>query len=130
MRVERYDMGGLTETLPNMIEGRTDHACGSYLRMDGTQVSVGSVCGVHCTTTSKYIFLQVLLVAGGQNTHFETISSTEVLVGDSPSWTMATPLPFAAHGLSATTLSNTLYMSGKEKSIGPCPVSPSPIFIL
>ena len=45
MRVERYDnIGGLIETLPNLKEPREYHACGSYLRLDGTQVSVYYAC--------------------------------------------------------------------------------------
>jgi len=95
MRVERYDnggiYGGLIETLPNLSEPRDRHACGSYLRLDGTQV---------------------LLVTGGQNKDLRTISSTEVLVRTASAWTASTPLPFAAYGLRATTMNNILYLSG------------------
>ena len=45
MRVERYDdRRGLIETLPNLIKPRARHACGSYLKMDGTQESVDHAC--------------------------------------------------------------------------------------
>ena len=45
MRVERYDnRRGLIETLPNLIKPRARHTCGSYLKMDGTQVSVDHAC--------------------------------------------------------------------------------------
>merc|ERR1719186_1830473 len=66
--VSRYDRMGWVEDLPHLIEGRDHHGCGSYLRVDGTQV---------------------LLVAGGQDRDYHAISSTEVLTGDSPAWTMA-----------------------------------------
>merc|ERR1712106_985953 len=101
MRVERYgferydNIGGLIETLPNLCEPRDKHACGSYLRLDGTQV---------------------LLVTGGQNKDLRTISSTEVLVRTASAWTASTPLPFAAYGLRATTMNNILYISGGFKS--------------
>ena len=41
--VSRYDMMGWVEDLPQLIEGRWDHGCGSYLRVDGTQVSIDSI---------------------------------------------------------------------------------------
>jgi len=79
MRVVRYDNRRcLIETLPNLKEPRCRHAGRSYLRMDGTQV---------------------LLVAGGVDIHFGTISSTELLVKTASAWTASTPLPFAAYGL-------------------------------
>ena len=41
--VSRYNMQGWVEDLPQLIEERYAHGCGSYLRDDGTQVSVDSV---------------------------------------------------------------------------------------
>ena len=41
--VSRYDRMGWVEDLPQLIEGRYDHGCGSYLRVDGTQVSIDSI---------------------------------------------------------------------------------------
>ena len=41
--VSRYDRLGWVEDLPQMIEGRYNHGCGSYLRVDGTQVSIDCV---------------------------------------------------------------------------------------
>ena len=41
--VSLYDMEGWVKDLPQLIEGRWYHGCGSYLRLDGTQVSVGCV---------------------------------------------------------------------------------------
>ena len=57
--------------------------------------------------------VQVLLVAGGYYGGY--ISSTEVLTGDSPAWTMATHLPMdmAVAGVRGISLHNTVYMTGK-----------------
>jgi hypothetical protein len=41
--VSRYGMDGFIEDLPQLVVGRYDHGCGSYLRLDGTQVSIGCV---------------------------------------------------------------------------------------
>ena len=50
--VARYDRMGWVEDLPQLIEGRYNHGCGSYLRVSGTQVSIDSVvysCECVCT---------------------------------------------------------------------------------
>ena len=61
--------------------------------------------------------VQVLLVAGGTTgaggSAVGGLSSTEVLTGDSPAWTMATPLPRAVDGMRGISLDNTVYMTGK-----------------
>ena len=59
--------------------------------------------------------MQVLLVAGGYRFDDDggPLSSTEVLIGDSPVWTMATPLPRALDGMASVTLDNTVFMIGK-----------------
>ena len=41
--VSRYDLQGWVEDLPQLIEGRYGHGCGSYIRVDGTQVSIDSI---------------------------------------------------------------------------------------
>ena len=41
-KVSRYDALGFVEDLPSLVEGRSHHGCGSYLReADGTQVRYG-----------------------------------------------------------------------------------------
>merc|ERR1711892_541680 len=91
--VSRYDLQGWVEDLPQLIDGRDSHGCGSYLRVDGTQV---------------------LLVAGGAGGGHGSLSSTEVLTGDSPAWTKATPLPRALGGLRGISLDNIVYMTGGD----------------
>ena len=39
------------------------------------------------------------------------LSSTEVLVGDAPSWRVTTPLPRLLYGMRGITLGNTLYLT-------------------
>ena len=40
-KVSRYDALGFVEDLPSLVEGRSHHGCGSYLReADGTQVDM------------------------------------------------------------------------------------------
>ena len=99
---------GWVEDLPQLIEGRYNHGCGSYLRVSGTQVSIDSV--VWCTHVS--VCVQVLLVAGGWKNGHGPLSSTEVLTGDSPVWTMATPLPRIVYSAGSVTLDNTVFISG------------------
>ena len=36
--VARYDILGYVEDLPPLLVGRWNHSCGSYTRIDGTQV--------------------------------------------------------------------------------------------
>ena len=59
--------------------------------------------------------LQVLLVAGGWvcKPVCRPLISTEILVGDSPVWTAAKPLPKAIDHTRGITLDNYLYMIGK-----------------
>ena len=41
--VSMYDMQGHLEDLPQLIVGRYWHGCGSYLRLDGTQVKMAII---------------------------------------------------------------------------------------
>ena len=59
-----------------------------------------------------YVCVQVLLVAGGYDADYYTISSTEVLIGDSPAWTSTTPLPMIVFGVASVSLYNTVFISG------------------
>jgi len=91
-RVTRYDEDGFVENLPSLLFGRYRHGCGSFIRDDGHQV---------------------LLVAGGLLSDQDTsMSSTEVLAPGSDTWTLATPLPWARHGLAGVTIDNRLFMTG------------------
>ena len=36
--VSRYDLLGWVEDLPPLLNGRTDHGCGAYMKEDGSQV--------------------------------------------------------------------------------------------
>ena len=58
-----------------------------------------------------YWIFKVLLVAGGNNGHMH-LSSTEVLTMESPSWSLATPLPRALAGVRGVTVGGRLYMTG------------------
>ena len=56
---------------------------------------------------------QVLLVTGGYSGNNDLLDSTELLVPGSGSWRLATGLlPRPMSGLSVTTLTNTLYLTG------------------
>ena len=52
------------------------------------------------------------MVAGGVDSNYDTISSTEVLTTDSPAWTMATPLPRAVYGVRGITIGNIVTLTG------------------
>jgi len=90
-RVARYDQLGYVEDLPSLLVGRWHHGCGSYLReTDGTQV---------------------FLVAGGYY-NYDYMSSTEVLIGNSPTWALTTPLPRILVAMRAVTVQGVLYLTG------------------
>jgi len=91
--VSRYDLLGWVEDLPPLLNGRTDHGCGAYMKEDGSQV---------------------FLVAGGYGNGFNDHKSVEVLTADSPTWTHTTHLPSAVYGLRGVTVANILYMTGGE----------------
>ena len=55
-----------------------------------------------------------MLVAGGWDGP-SRLSSTEVLVGDSPVWTMVSPLPFVLSHMSGATVGNTVYIAGTDR---------------
>ena len=57
---------------------------------------------------------QVLLVTGGQDSNYDGLDSTELLVLGSGSWRLATGLlPRPIWGVGVATLENTLYLTGK-----------------
>ena len=58
-------------------------------------------------------FLQVLLVAGGDDNHYNHLYSTEVLTMDSPGWTLTTPLPSVLEAVRGVTLGRMFYLTGK-----------------
>jgi len=90
--VSRYDSLGWVEDLPPLVEGRGDHACGSYVRLDGAQV---------------------LLVAGGFDVdNNQRLASTEVFTEESNRWKLTNPLPRALEGFSGVTLGNIVYIIG------------------
>jgi len=88
--VSRYDTLGYLEELPSLINARWNHACGAYLREDGTQI---------------------LLVTGGD---MFDIRPTKILPSDSPGWLLASPLPRKMYLMKGVTVSGVLYMTGGE----------------
>lgn len=89
--VSLYDLRHGYDLAP-LNQGRVFHACGAFLRSDGTQI---------------------LMVAGGLKAkRGDVLSSTEALVGlHAPAWTITSPLPRAVRGGSAT-LANKFYIAG------------------
>ena len=53
----------------------------------------------------------MLLVAGGVDSNFKILSSTEQLDGESASWKTTNSLPWAVFGVVGISLDNTLYMT-------------------
>jgi len=88
--VERYNEKGFVEKLPDLIEGRFSHGCGSY-EIDGSKV---------------------LIVAGGKGANRDHLASTEKLVAGATSWTTAQPLPRRLSGVASVSVRNAVYIIG------------------
>merc|ERR1712059_151262 len=90
--VDRYTATGTHTTLPNMIQARYAHACGSYTGSGGEKV---------------------LLVAGGYDGS-NLLDSTEILTLGSHSWQYAAKLPRGLSSGRAAVLSNTILLTGGD----------------
>ena len=58
--------------------------------------------------------LEVLLVAGGLDTTFTEMSTTEVLAKGSDGWVLTISLPWAVLGVKGVNLGNLVYMTGQS----------------
>ena len=90
--VSVYGVKGWEGDLPNLLEGRYDHACASYMKRGK----------------------RVMIVAGGSGT-FPGYDSTEILTMGAKAWTTVTPLPRYLEGPRMVTLDNKVYITGTEK---------------
>ena len=54
----------------------------------------------------------MILVAGGRDTNYQFLASTEQLVGETASWKTTTSLPRALWGVVGISVDNTIYMTG------------------
>ena len=61
---------------------------------------------------SNINYLKVYLVTGGMDSATNTLSSTEILVHGSSSWTNSAPLPTPRQALVGATLNNKIVMTG------------------
>ena len=92
--MSQYGPEGFIADLPDLVNGRWDHACAGF-HDDEDQF--------------------VLLVAGGRTLSAQPTDSTEILkVGLSSNWTAVPPLPHGLVGLKATTVNNLIYLVGEE----------------
>jgi len=90
--VSRYDSAGWLEALPQMLEFRNWHGCGSY-NTDSGEMS--------------------LLVAGGWDMHsLNFISSVETLTLGSSTWTFAPSLPRPMSNMAGASLGNKIFILG------------------
>ena len=90
--VSRYDTAGWLEALPQMLQFRNWHGCGSY------QTDTGET---------------VLLVAGGWHmTDLTFLSSVETLTIGSSTWSFAPSLPRAMSNLKGASVDNKILMLG------------------
>merc|ERR1719186_135094 len=87
--VARYNLQGHVENLPEMIQGRWYHGCGSY-NSGGTMV---------------------LIIAGGQGAYYP-LSSTEKITPGATAWTMFNPLPRTLCAMATVQLDNTIMLTG------------------
>jgi len=89
--VDRYDREGFYENLPDMNVARKGHGCG-ILQKDGKKV---------------------LVVAGGYHRDSETISSVEMLVEGSYTWTITSDgfPPGKMYGMGSVSLNNKIYFT-------------------
>ena len=103
------------ESLPQLNEGRYEHACGSYYS-NGTRVNI-----MILSNLLFYLILKVLVVAGGSYTpkgrHPPQRSSTEILTGDSNSWKVSGQRGFSLpmlHAVASVSTETSLLIFGKK----------------
>jgi len=89
--VSRYGTGGHIEDLPSLNQGRINHGCGAYTDDSGEQV---------------------LLVVGGRDDGWTSISSTELLPRSSSAWVTVNSLPRKISGVRVATMGGSLYLTG------------------
>ena len=103
--VSRYNSTGYMEDLAELNVGRSSHGCSSYYK-DGAQASL-------CDSVIMfvYLFIKILLVAGGWDDGDSRLASTEIF--DSGSWRLVGALSHPASGVRGARLGNTVFMTGE-----------------
>ena len=137
--VIRYDLSGVVETLPSLINRRSGHACTNFMvtiwrleSKDLVSMSAGfegeegqKVSIIHPSKliqefgfllwfrqTGHGLFQTFLVTGGYQNWGLGYLSSTELLTVGDTAWQSAGPLPSNLNGLSCITLDNVPYALG------------------
>ena len=102
--MSRYNITGWMKDLTVLNVGRWDHGCSSYYK-DGAQVSI-----CNSVIMFVYLFIKILLVAGGYDGDY-TLASTEIF--DSGSWRLVGELSHPANVVRGARLGNTVFMTGE-----------------
>ena len=103
--VSRYNfLTGWVEDLAELNVKRESHGCSSYYK-DGAQVSI-----CKSVIIFVYLFIKILLVAGGYDGDSE-LASTEIYY--SGSWREVGELSHPVYGVSGARLGNTVFMTGE-----------------
>jgi len=89
-KVSVFDKNGFVEQLPDLLTGRSCHACGFFINNDKKKV---------------------LLVAGGWEKYNNLASTESLLIGDA-SWQIAGSLPNAVNGIRGVSISNKIFLTG------------------
>merc|ERR1719507_16514 len=93
--VNRYDsQGNYLGSLPDLGTARSDHACATFVSSDGEEG---------------------LLVAGGEDTKWIKLTSTEVYLPSTRSWTSGGDLPRALIVLRAAHLNQRVVVTGGKE---------------
>jgi len=93
--VAQYNLQGYIKNLPDLTEGRWDHGCGMYNGKGNT----------------------VMIVAGGEGSNYEPISSTETMVMGDSAWKTVSPLPQSLSKIAFVSMGQYfLVLGGKSRS--------------
>ena len=103
--VSRYSITGWVGDLAELNVGRRNHGCSSYYK-DVAQVSI-----CNSVIMFVYLFIKILLVAGGWDEDYNKLASTEIF--DSRSWLLVGELSHPALGVRGARLGNTVFMTGE-----------------
>jgi len=90
-KVSVFNKNGFVEQLPELLIGRSSHACGFFINDDKNKV---------------------LLVAGGYKARTGYLASSETLIIGSASWQTAGSLPNAVRGIRGVSISNRIISTG------------------
>ena len=106
--VSQYNEAGWEKDLPSLQAGRQDHGCAYFNNTAGSRV--GNINIIYY----PLIIFQTILVTGGYFGSYNSLSSTELLVGTASAWVFTGELPSLRWGLRGAEIDNKIFMTGNK----------------